>query len=88
MIQSRGFESYRSHASGLFHTFPKKSNMTERLLNGRRAEIIHLCSFYNCGDDREMTTAFTAVPPFLQTLIYVFQASLTQMYILNFDTTK
>ena len=44
--------------------------MTERQLNGRRAEIIHQCSFYNCGDDREMTTTVTAVPPLLQTLIY------------------
>ena len=50
MIQSRGFESSWCHASGLFHTFPKKSHMTERLLNGRRAKIIYLCSFYNCGD--------------------------------------
>ena len=54
----------------------KKSHMTKRLLNDRRAEIIHLCSFYNFGDDREMTTTFTAVPPLLQTLISVIHASL------------
>ena len=81
MIQNRGFESSWCHASGLFHTFPKKSHMTERLLNGRRAKIIYLCSFYNCGNDREMTTTFTAMPHLLQILIHVIHADFMNWFL-------
>ena len=45
MIQSHGFDFSQGCASGLFHTFPLKSDMTEILLKGRRSEIIHLFSF-------------------------------------------
>ena len=93
MIQSHGFDLSYDCASELFHTFHQKSDMIERLLKGRRPEIIHLFSFTIV----KITTKNTAVLPALQTMIYLIHASLiskrmlqmiSQMYVLNFHAIK